>query len=166
MQQLPKKYKILAVIGFFLLALAFGTNTILKRLAPPPGDSKATLPAPNANGASPQNPLEGSATGSPVPVDSRPVRYSETGFEPTTLTVKSSDALGCLITIINASKTSLQVGVSPHRESGDPGSHYKAIKPGESIILDPRYPGLNNIHLHSHDRPEHKFRVEYGQGCQ
>ena len=43
---------------------------------------------------------------------------------------------------------------------------YGVISPGETAILDVRYPGLSRITLHNHFSPQHDFMVGYGPGCE
>lgn len=150
--------------GMFLLALVLiaGASFALKFIS---RSEPAIPPAP---------PLEipadrGSATTKIIDasrsIDSRPVRYTDGGFAPTEITITALDAVGCLVTIENKTKNPLKVGVSPHRESGDPGANYRVIAPGESGVLDPRYPGLSQVSLHNHAVPIDGFRVTYGEGC-
>ena len=158
------------VLYFSALALAaglliFGTNAILKRV---PVEERG----PERRPLVPIGPAEAPADGGsrtrfvePGAVDRRPVTYTPAGFNPMVVIIRSADAVGCLITVINRTVTPLRVGVNPHAVSGDPGADYGELAPNEVGLYDVRYPGFTEISLHAHARPEHGFRVVYGQGC-
>ncbi len=160
--------------ALFAAALILGVNALLARLphAPPSEgsplapirrDTDIRIRAPGDKGP-------GRTTG-PIyeikngGVDDRPVTYTAAGFTPAELTIRSSDPIGCVITVTNTSAAPLRVRVGPHDPAGDPGADYGSIAPGQTGILDARYPGLQEIVLHSHDQPEHTFLVRYGEGC-
>ena len=172
MNQNPKNF--LLFFGGLLLfaaALAAGTYIYLGRVPTDAPTSGTILPpvdlgAPGPSGLpSPPRPDSAPRQSAPGVVDVRPVTYTDAGFAPARITVRAADSIGCLITVINRSSSVLRVGVSPHRAAGDPGADYGILTPGETGILDVRYPGLNEVSLHNHARPMHEFRVDYGEGC-
>ena len=151
--------------------LVFGANWLLGRVPaealPAPKPAGQSLPAADLPAAEPQPSEEPGASfriqkGS---VDRRPIVYSANGFAPARIAIQASDAIGCLITVVNRSERVLRVGVSPHDPAGDPGANYGEIAPGSSGILDVRYGGLDAITLHNHLVPTHEFTVAYGPGC-
>ena len=153
-------------LAVFALALILGATAILRRLAQEAPGGGAPLPGLSA--PAPQPPRgDGSATyeiqrGT---VDRRPIIYRDTGFTPAEITIRANDDIGCLITIVNKSESPLRVGVNPHNPSGDPGANYGLIAPGETAVLDPRYPGLEAVSLHNHFNPAPGFRVVYAESC-
>ena len=162
---MPTDFKNIAIFFSGLLVLVIvlvaGTNFLLRRV-PTTTPVKPTLPAndtgaPFENSPARINPAEQS--------DPRPIIYTPNGFAPQTPTVQVTDAMGCLITLINRSETPLRVGVNPHSAKSDPGANYGTILPGESGILDVRYIGFNAITLHNHSKAEQEFSVKFGEGC-
>lgn len=163
-----------ASIALFAAALILGTNALLERvphtepragspLPPIRRDTDIRIQAPGDQGpGSTTGPIYEIKNGAP---DDRPVLYTAAGFSPAELTIRSSDPIGCVITVTNTSAAPLRVRVGPHDPAGDPGADYGSIAPGQTGILDVRYPGLQEIILHSHDRPAHTFLVRYGEGC-
>ena len=163
-----------AGIALFAAALILGTNALLERvphtepregspLPPIRRDTDIRIRAPGDEGPGrtngPSYEIKDGAS------DDRPVTYTAAGFSPQELTIRLDDAIGCVITVTNKSIAPLRVRVGPHDPAGDPGADYGSIAPGQTGILDVRYPGLQEIILHSHDRPEHTFLVRYGEGC-
>lgn len=114
---------------------------------------------------SPNTPNDNTRIFKTAPKDPRAVIYTTSGFSRSEVTMHITDTIGCLVTIENKTTSPLRVGVGPHNASGDPGANYGEILPGELGILDPRYPGLDDVSLHDHDRPSNEFRVIYGTGC-
>lgn len=168
------------VIGLTLGAVVIVAGTILalRQVVPPPSSPVELPPLPEvapAGGTIRVEPPGGSGLtppGAPLQIiepvegDPNPIRYTGQGFAPIEKTIRLSDALGCLLTMVNDAREPLRVGVSPHADAGDPGADYGVILPGESQLLDVRYPGLSAIALHNHAIPAHSFRVTYGTGCQ
>ncbi len=156
-------------LAVFVALLAAGTNLFLKRIPVEPGGQPVLPPA--AVEVRPERPEESEENGGryrfspPGTVDPRAITYTEDGFRPNTLTIRATDPIGCLITVINRSGRKIRVGVSPHREGGDPGADYGELTPGETGTYDVRYPGLSAVALHSHTHPGHGFTVVYGPGC-
>lgn len=166
----PNRKLIFFFSGLMLFAalLVIGTNFLLELVPAEEKPVRRTLPPIEAekNDMMPdgrEGPLFRIQRGA---VDLRPIIYTSGGFEPVHRTIQSSDDIGCLITVVNKSAAVLRIGVNPHDERGDPGANYGEIQPGETGILDVRYPGLVTITLHSHSQPEHEFSIAYGQGCQ
>lgn len=171
----PKRLAILfGGLTLLVVILILGTNALLERvphtqpsegspLPPIRRDTDIRIQAPGDKGPGrtkgPIYEIKNSG------VDDRPVTYTESGFTPAEFTIRSSDPIGCVITVTNKSVSSLRVRVGPHDPAGDPGADYGSIAPGQTGILDVRYPGLQEIILHSHDQPEQTFLVRYGEGC-
>lgn len=159
-----------AGLALFVLLLIFGTNALLKLVpsgAPPPS-------VPLAPVEDEQNDIdirlregeEGTVYRiQPGGEDRRPITYTASGFQPNAVTIRSTDDIGCLITIVNRSAAPLRVGVGPHAATGDPGADYGLLQPGETGVMDVRYPGLGEIVLHNHMNSAHEFPVSYGEGC-
>ena len=166
--------KLMLLLGGALLFAAFliaGTNALLKLVpqAEPAGPAE-TLAPPGEGHIRFEGPDERQSPKTffiePGQVqDPRPVTYTDAGFQPTELIVQASDAVGCLITVINRTVTPLRVGVNPHAVSGDPGADYGELAPGESGLYDVRYPGLTEVILHNHARPAQELKIIYGTGC-
>lgn len=154
-------------------AVVFGVNLALKRFGPPlaPTPAATTLPLPSVDiGVEPPASKDSGAERptfhiQPGAVDRRAVGYTAEGFQPQHITIRATDDIGCLITVVNQSGAGLRVGVNPHDQAGDPGADYGVIPPGETGILDVRYPGFEAIALHAHHNPAHSFSADYGQGC-
>lgn len=170
-----KKKLILLFGGIVLFAavLILGTNMLLKlvpqeqkpegsALPPIQTDTNIKIQAPGGTGTGREGPVYEIKSGAP---DDRPIQYTTAGFSPQELTIRSSDVIGCVITVTNKSDAPLRVRVGPHDSVRDPGADYGIIASGETGILDVRYPGLTEIIMHNHDRPEHTFLVRYGEGC-
>ncbi|MEK7464781.1 MAG: hypothetical protein AAB591_00010 [Patescibacteria group bacterium] len=166
-----KKQKfVLFFVGLagFAALLVLGTNAALKLVPPeehsrepktlPPIDATVRIEAPDNSSSVRTNIIES-------PVDSRPINYTATGFTPAELTVRASDPIGCIITVTNQTAQQIRVAVSPHAASGDPGVNYGELAPGETGIYDVLYPGLTEISLHNHLRPEQEMKIIYGEGC-
>ncbi len=154
-------------LAIFAVLLVVGVNFALKFVPVPPPVLPQSLPPLDNNGAkvAPVEERGGVFRVQEGTVDHRPIRYTAEGFSPRSITIQSSDDLGCLITVVNQSDVPLRVGVSPHDAPGDPGANYGEIQPGRAGVLDTRYSDLDGISLHSHSRPEHEFAVMYGVGC-
>lgn len=159
---------LLGGLGFFAALLVFGTNAVLERIPTgpplppprlPPLDAGIRFEGPNPNAGPRTNIVDAEVT------DPRQVTYGTGGFSPVEVTIQASDPVGCLITVINRSASTIRVGVNPHAASGDPGADYGELLPNERGIYDIRYPGLTEVILHNHARPAHEFKVIYGQGC-
>ncbi len=150
------------------IVLVLGVNFLLKlvpveeessgRILAPP-EAKVRLEGPDGKEAPVYRIIE------PDAADTRPITYTAAGFSPSLVTIRASDPIGCLITVINRSSAPIRVGVNPHNPAGDPGANYGETPPGQTGILDVRYPGLTEISLHGHPNVAHEFRVIYGQGC-
>jgi hypothetical protein len=91
--------------------------------------------------------------------DPRQIKYTDGGFSVSALAIKSSDAIGCLLTIKNESTKPLKVGISPHKTPTDPGVDYHPIEPGGVGIIDVRYPGFSEIKLHNHANAAQEVKV-------
>lgn len=159
----PKKLIIffggLAVLVALMVA---GANLAPKRLVPEDRGERTLLPAIQEE----TMPEGATKIVEPATVaDTRPITYTATGFEPRETTIKSSDAYGCLVSVVNRSAAKIKVGVSPHAAAGDPGADYGELSPNEIGIYDVRYPGFETATLHNHFQPEHEFKVTYGGGC-
>lgn len=173
----PKQKKLMLLFGglaLFAAALIFGTNILLKLVPQKQKPEESVLPpiqtgvdvriqAPGGTGAGNEGPIYEIRDGAPQ--DDRPVTYTAAGFSPAEVTIRASDAAGCVITVTNKSDAPLRVRVGPHDPAGDPGADYGVLAPNEIGILDVRYPGLTQITLHDHDRPAYTFLVRYGEGC-
>lgn len=153
-------------LALFAAVLAIGTNLLLKSL-PQDGASEVTLPPVKTEGERPPE-SDGARTKviAPGTVDPRAIRYTETGFEPVLVTIRASDPIGCLISVINRSQRPIRLGVNPHAETGDPGANYGELAPAETGIYDVRYAGFVEILLHNHSAPSHELKVMYGASCQ
>lgn len=155
-------------LALFAALLVLGTNAALKLVPPeerarepktlPPIDATVRIETPDNSSSVRTNIIES-------PVDSRPINYTATGFTPAELTVRSSDPIGCIITVTNLTAQPIRVAVGPHAASGDPGVNYGQLMPGETGIYDILYPGLTEISLHNHLRPELEMKITYGEGC-
>ncbi len=162
-------------LAVFVVLLIIGIDFALKLVpvpVPPPAGPDGAVGAdglpPLGNGESEIVPTKESGGVFRIQegtVDHRPIRYTEEGFSPRAITIRASDDLGCLITVVNQSNASLRVGVGPHDPAGDPGANYGEIQPGRAGVLDVRYSDRAGVSLHSHSRPEHEFSVVYGDGC-
>lgn len=166
----PDKKTIVIFFGGLALAvlvLVLGANFLLKLVSveEKPASAPALLPKIDINLKSPEEKQEPSFQIQKGAVDKRPIIYTSEGFRPKNVIIQASDDIGCLITVVNQSPAVLRVGVNPHSPAGDPGADYGLIQPGETGILDVRYPGLNEIMLHNHLNPTHEFSVQYGEGC-
>src|SRR3989338_9895248 len=171
----PKTRNLLLLFGglfLFAVFLIVGTNVLLRRIEPAPAPPANPLPAIKRGevkmriegpGGAPDTGVRFIEPGAVA--DPRPVIYTEAGSAPGRVTVSATDAVGCLVTVINRSAAPLRVGVNPHSPAGDPGADYGAIAPGGSGLLDTRYPGFAEMTLHSHMTPAHEFTVVYGEGC-
>lgn len=163
-----KSKKLMLFFGgltLFVILLAIGVNFLLK-LVPVP--APVPPPSPPALGSDETKASEESGGVFHIQagtVDHRPIRYTQEGFSPRSITIQASDDLGCLITVVNQSDAPLRVGVGPHDPAGDPGANYGEIQSGKAGIIDARYADLEGITLHNHARPEHEFSVIYGPGC-
>lgn len=170
----PKKLAILfGGLTLLVVILILGTNALLERVpqtqplegsALPPirTDTNIRIQAPGGTEGGREGPIYEIQSGA---LDDRPVMYTAVGFSPQELTIRAGDAIGCVITVTNRNAAPLRVRVGPHDPAGDPGADYGSITPGQTGILDVRYPGLQEIIMHSHDHPEHTFLVHYGEGC-
>lgn len=167
----PQTRKLVLTLGglaAFTAVLVLGANwalTLVPAAAPPP--ASGPLPVPDVDVR-----IEGGAEGDGATyqiqkgaVDRRPLRYTINGFIPERIAIQATDDIGCLITVINQTDIGLRIGVNPHAAAGDPGADYSVIPPGETGILDVRYPGFEAMALHAHHNPAHGFSVDYGQGC-
>lgn len=173
--QTSGKKKIAIFFGILALAAAaliFGTNYLLKLIPAEGGPKQNTfLPPPDVNINMEDTRDSGQGQDAPVfqiqsgAVDLRPIIYTANGFAPKSVTIRETDDIGCLITVVNKNVLAIRVGVSPHDEKGDPGVDYGILNPGETGIMDVRYTGLGELALHNHFNPAHEFSVVYGEGC-
>lgn len=154
-------------LAAFAILLAVGVNFALKLVPVPPPVSPQSLPPLGSDEIEDVVPEErgGVFHIQEGTLDHRPIRYTQEGFSPRSITIQASDDLGCLTTVVNQSDAPLRVGVSPHGLAGDPGANYGEIAPGRAGVLDTRYSDLVGITLHNHGHPEHEFSVVYGHGC-
>lgn len=153
-------------LAAFAAVLIAGTNIILKSVPAEEPAAKTSLPPLDRTreGDSYKKGTEYSITGSEI-IDSRAVIYTDAGFAPPVTVIKTSDEIGCLITVENRSSRKIRVGVNPHRDAGDPGANYGELAPGTTGIYDVRYPGFSKISLHNHFSPAQGFAVVFGEGC-
>lgn len=147
-------------LALFTALLVFGMHTVLNFI--PASPSAAEPPSGASTPGSSENEVR---TVNVADSDPRQITYTDLGFSPSTVTVKASDSLGCVITVRNKTNKVIHIGVSPHDPKGDPGANYGDLAPGEIGIYGVSYPGLTEVTLHNHLRPEHEFRVVYGEGC-
>lgn len=169
------KKKIAIFFGSLTLVaavLVFGTNYALKFIPAEENMKQNTiLPPPDVNINIENTQDDGQSQDAPVfqiqsgAVDRRPIIYTSDGFAPKNVTIKQSDDIGCLITVVNKSPLAIRVGVNPHDEKGDPGVDYGILGPGGTGVMDVRYTGLDGLTLHDHLNPAHEFSVIYGEGC-
>lgn len=163
----PKKLIIFfSGLAVFVVLMVAGANLALKRLVPEDRGERTPLPAIRDGQAPAEIPEGATKIVEPATVaDTRPIIYTAAGFEPAETTIKSSDAYGCLVSVVNRSAAKIKVGVGPHAAAGDPGSDYGELAPNEIGIYDVRYPGFEAVTLHNHFQPQQQFKVVYGEGC-
>lgn len=94
------------------------------------------------------------------------VIYNGTSFKPRSILIDGNGVLGCVVALANHSSLSLRIGVSPHKETGDPGPNYAPIASGENFMFDPRFTGITELKIHNHARPEEEFVINLGPKCQ
>jgi len=91
------------------------------------------------------------------------VEYIGGKFVPTHIKLVQSSS-GCFISVANESSASLVLRLSPHSLRDDIGVLYSEVKPGEAMLLDPRF-RVEKIAFHNHKNPIEEFSVELGEGC-
>lgn len=157
-----------AALFLFVVLIFAAADFFLKKISPntTPAAGESVKPPPASTPAAPNESAPVYKFTPPGTADPRAVIYTDRGFTPSELNIKSSDAIGCLITVVNRSKKNLEVRVNPHDPSGDSGVDYGRLEPGESGVYDVRYIGFSEMTLHNHLAPQDEFRVIYGQGCQ
>lgn len=163
-----KLFLFFGAMFLFAAVLTVGAGFVLKKIpidSRPAGAVERDPVLPNIGGAEGKPASSISDIRDPAEMDNRPIIYAESGFSPGEITIKASDALGCVITARNKSNKIIKVGANPHAASGDPGANYGELAPGEVGIYDVRYPGLTEITLHNHFNPAEKFKIIYGEGC-
>lgn len=91
------------------------------------------------------------------------VVYIAGKFIPTDIKLvrASSD---CFISIVNKSSAPLLLRLSPHSPKDDVGALYPEVKPGDVMLLDPRF-RVEKIAFHNHKNPAEEFLVTLGEGC-
>lgn len=142
---------ITAVAALFI----FGANVFLKwAIDVEPGREAAPIDAPGPSSAAPRG-----AEFTPT------VIYDDNIFQPDRILRDGSESIGCLVVLINRSRASLKIGISPHAVLKDPGPDYGAIAPGGKLIFDPRFVGIQKLVFHNHYHPEQEFTVEFGEKC-
>lgn len=139
----------------------------------PTDAAKKTNPQPNPPSPNPRKTPQPSTSPSPaVPPSSDPadasqpkVRYSNQGFSPLEISIKSTpENRNCLLKITNESDKPLTVRLSPHHPQDDWGTMYAAIAARNTATIDPRY-RVEKIAFHNFEKPEHEFSVILDPRC-
>lgn len=95
------------------------------------------------------------------------VRYKEGGFLPANLKLEEKGTgFGCLLKIVNESKSPLVIRLGPYEMSvrDNYGVKYTPMPAGGEILIDPRF-GRRTEEFLNFQKPEHKFTIEFGKTC-
>jgi hypothetical protein len=150
------KSKIFLIIVGFVIVLVLGTHILLRFFAPPNNNSSGD---PSTKGVR----VQGNTS---IPeTDEYSVVYTDSGFNKSEVTIANGQ-FGCIAQIFNRSSQDFYLGLSPHKESGDPGRAYDALAPQNSLVFDPRFSGYTELTYHSHKKPEHQIVIKFDKSCQ
>lgn len=111
-------------------------------------DNKNTTNPSTSTNASQQNPSpspNSNESANPAPATAKEITYSNDGFSPNTLTVKSGDS----VTIKNTSSSSLQFQSDPHpQHTDDPELNVGLVEAGQSKTFTVTKKGSHGYHNH------------------
>lgn len=96
--------------------------------------------------------------------DGAVINYTERGFDKTETDITRPS---CLLKIQNQSSQSLTLRLGPYELSrkSNYGQKYADIKPGDNMIMDPRY-GRSREEYLNYQNPVQKFYVNIDSACQ
>lgn len=156
-----------SVLAAFVIILVTGANFLLKKVPSEAGGPEKLAPLAPVEIPSPaaKDNTSGTSIISDIKTSNPEIIYKDDEFKPAEITIKASDPIGCLIVVTNKTNQIIRIGLSPHKESGDPGANYGTLAPGEQGIYDVRYPGLIDAGVHNHLKPGRELKVIYGEGC-
>lgn len=95
------------------------------------------------------------------------VHYKDGIFSPSEMTLEESDSnpLGCLLNIINETQEDMIVRLGPFEKGKEKGFPYAPIPAGESLIIDPRYTGIDRAVFYNTKNPKEEFAVVIDKSC-
>lgn len=95
------------------------------------------------------------------------VHYKDGIFSPSEMTLEESDSnpLGCLLNIINETQEDMIVRLGPFEKGKEKGFPYAPIPAGESLIIDPRYTGIDRAVFYHTKNPKEEFAVVIDKSC-
>jgi hypothetical protein len=140
----------------FLLGIIILLLVTQRRVLPPAGSE------------SPKPPNSGSEVRvGDTQFDGHSIRYKDGVFSPSEIALDESDStlLGCLLRIINEGGGNLIVRIGPFEQGKEKGFPYAPIPAGESLIIDPRYSGIDRAIFYNTKNPKEEFAVSIGKSC-